>query len=156
MQDTNKLETLKLALDEAEEESKKLFKIFEEANKAYKAAKKAYEEEWSKSHNCSECRYSVVLKFIGFGGDHNGCGCPDAPCTCCHRTCKYFEPDNYITTALKEANITPDSDDVEAIQLLYLDMLNIDEVTFDDNGDARDKAIYDKIIATLKLKYSRD
>lgn len=59
-------------------------------------------EKYGDAMKCENCRYNAVLDFSGDGW-HNCCGNEDTyACTCCHSYCEYFEPDNKITSFIKE------------------------------------------------------
>lgn len=55
---------------------------------------------FGKVANCGDCRYNIVLD-LSIDEKHNVCGHPNAPCTCCHRSCEFFRPDNEITVYMK-------------------------------------------------------
>ena len=99
---TDKLEELKLAYEKANDE-------FQEASGAYfvklkekNIAKKEYERELFKTENCGTCKYGVISDIDPIDGNHNVCGCYDAPCTCCNCWCENYQPDTPLTKAIKE------------------------------------------------------
>lgn len=120
----NKLEELKAIYAQAEKEYLEVYKQFALTASARKKALTDYERELYKDKNCSTCKYSVISDLDKYGGAHNGCGCKEAPCTCCHKWCEHYQPDTPLTKAIKE-NITDyiDYDAYKGLKMFYDDIL---------------------------------
>ena len=97
----DKLEELKLAYDKATAECESLCKEYNSKLAAKRKARADYERELYKNESCSTCKYNVITDF-SLEGDHNLCGCDDAPCTCCHDWCENYQPDTPLTKAIKD------------------------------------------------------
>lgn len=145
-----KLEELKEAMDKAIEEFNIVHEEFRKKNNAQIQAKQAYEKELWKDKTCDSCMYSIVLEDYG---DHNKCGCEDAPCTCCNRYCEYYQPDTCITKALKEDAELNESkwcsfslfpEEVEGLKKLGFDIYN---PQYDTDGDT--------VVNIMKIKRDR-
>ena len=145
-----KLEELKEAMDKAIEEFNIVHEEFRKKNNAQIQAKQAYEKELWKDKTCDSCMYSIVLEDYG---DHNKCGCEDAPCTCCNRYCEYYQPDTCITKALKEDAELNESkwcdfflspEEVEGLNKLGFDIY---KPQYDTDGDT--------VVNIMKIKRDR-
>ena len=76
-------------------------------------------EKYGEDFCCEKCMYSAVLTFSG-GGDHNKCGYPPAPCTCCNDYCQYYKPDNDLTLWVKENIDHISKESFTALSTLFL------------------------------------
>ena len=99
---TDKLEELKLAYEKADAEFREAYKTYLAKIKEKDLAQERYERELFKTENCGTCKYGVISDIDPIDGNHNVCGCEDAPCTCCNRWCENYQPDTPLTKAIKE------------------------------------------------------
>ena len=133
------LEKLKQEMDGVKEITDILQKEYYKKNNEYLYLKRKYEQELWKDKTCKSCMYSIVIDFSS-DGEHNKCGCEDAPCTCCHNHCEYYKPHNTATLALKEALVDKEwgfcelkADDVKGLKLLGYDVYDpYDEIAIED------------------------
>lgn len=151
--DNDKLQELLNSMNAALETQKQVKKLYDEATIASQAAKKAYDDYLAQQSGCEKCRFKVILRSGVFDTSHYYCGHEGAPCICCHKTCRYFRLDNYVTERLKVEGILINEDDAEAIDSLYTDILGIDATI--ENISDEEMIVCDKIIDTLKIKYKR-
>ncbi len=119
----DKIEELKLAYEKAEKEYQDAYKEFNHKCNEKNRAKAEYERELYKHENCGSCKYGVITDY-SYAGDHNICGCKDAPCTCCNTWCEHYQPDTPLTKAIKEnLDCCIDLDAYEALKKFYGDIL---------------------------------
>lgn len=150
-QDKIELDRLAEEKNRLDMEQNKLHEAYNNKYKEYQIAKSNYEKFFYKDKTCDSCRYDAVTTF-SFDGWHNLCGHSDAPCTCCHRHCEYYKPDNVITKWIKErCGYTLDPKHAEAIELLYTDIMEINDTDLSTCSNVQ-RAMYEKIIETLRIK----
>ena len=118
----DKLEELKLAYDKATTECESSYREYNSKLAAKEKAQTDYERELYKSENCSTCKYDVISD-LSPGGDHNLCGCDDAPCTCCHSWCENYQPDTPLTKAIKDLHCYIGFAEYKGLKNFYADIL---------------------------------
>ena len=140
-----KLEELKLKLDEEKNLLDEVEIKYKEQTEKYRKAQREWELEYYKDKTCSSCRYSVELDF-SLDGWHNLCGCDGAVCTCCHHYCDYYKPDNAVTEAIKkhdqDPNLSPEI--VEGLKILGIDI-------FSESVDEDDATKVVEILIILRI-----
>lgn len=149
MSDLNELKEL---MDIAEAKARECENAWRKANDDFVEARNAYEEERDKDKSCDSCRYSIVLDFSPDGW-HNLCGNDKAPCTCCHRKCEYYKPDNIVTKKIKDYYHRAskfdapnfDNDTIEGLDLLGYDVYE------ESDNEERAQSEANEVIEILKI-----
>lgn len=148
---TDKLEELKLAYEKANDEFQEAYKVYLAKLKEKDLSQQRYERELFKTENCGTCKYGVISDIDPIAGDHNVCGCEDAPCTCCNRWCENYQPDTPLTKAIKDLDCYIDRNAYYGLKEFYGDILatkgSINPQDEDYNPIA--KKLYD----ILKVRY---
>lgn len=147
-----KLEELKDIYVKAEKEYNEVYKQFTLKASARKNALTDYERELYKNNNCSTCKYSVITD-VDYIGEHNICGCKDAPCTCCNARCEHYQPDTPLTKAIKEnINGCIDLETYKGLKLFYGDILT-SPGSINPKDDKEYNPIAKKLYDILKMRY---
>lgn len=124
----DELEELKLVYEKADAEFREACGTYRAKLEEKNIARREYERELFKNENCGTCKYGVISDIDPIAGDHNVCGCEDAPCTCCNCWCENYQPDTPLTK--------------EAIDVL--------QATFSDTCSSRLKEAVNKAIEALE------